>query len=396
MKRGNKAVAACLCMASTALGQGTLIPPGAPVPTMKTLGEIGVAIDGALSAAGASEPRTSLETVAGDGTYHHVITQPGSYYLNGNLEVEKTSGIKIDADAVSLDLNGFRIVRASGAGGAGIDILPGSKGIAVQNGSISGFSYGIFCQSTPYVEGCLFRNLSISDCSLAGLHAGRLSRIAGCRFQNNSRDGVFVSSDSLIDGCVVSGNGGNGIFAISGAIIKNCTVEDNEGTGSTSAGILSFGSLILDCTVRGNSHTNLAGTSAMGMGINAGSGSIVRGCNVSNNEGDGIRMESGSLAEGNTCARNGYNVGDGAGIHATGDGNRIDGNTVTDNDRGIDVDGIENFIVRNIATYSGTPYDIVATNRVGTIAVAPNSAAVSGSTGGAGTGSGDPWANFSF
>jgi len=397
MKKKSKATAMCLCLAGMAFGQGNLLPPGAPAPTMKTLEEIGLAIDGIRLAAEKSEPRIDLATVSGDGTCHHLVNQPGSYYLSGNLEVTKDYGIKIDADGVSLDLNGYGISRVSGSGGAGVDVLQGKKRIIVQNGAISGFASGIFClYAPPYVEGCLFRHLSISDCSYYGLYAGRLSQIVGCRICNNSKDGVFLAQESVMNGCVVSGNEGNGVFALSDTTIDGCTVENNVGTGSTSAGIFSGGdSLILDCTVRGNSHTNTAGTSAMGTGIHAGNGSLVRGCMVSNNKGDGIRMGANSLVVGNTCARNGYN-GDGAGIHATGGGNRIDGNTVTDNDRGVDVDGTGNLIVRNIATYSGTPYDIVASNKVGTIVVAPNSGAVSGSTGGAGVGSTDPWANFSF
>ena len=51
---------------------------------------------------------------------------------------------------------------------------------------------------------------------------------------------------------------------------------------------------------------------------------------------------------------------------------------------------------RNSASGNTTNYDIVAFNQVGVIVVPPNSVAISGSTGGAGVGSTDPWANFSF
>ena len=53
---------------------------------------------------------------------------------------------------------------------------------------------------------------------------------------------------------------------------------------------------------------------------------------------------------------------DGAGIHVTGRANRIDGNTVTRNDRGIDVDAGGNLVVRNDASLNTTNYDIVAGN----------------------------------
>ena len=52
--------------------------------------------------------------------------------------------------------------------------------------------------------------------------------------------------------------------------------------------------------------------------------------------------------------------------------------------------------VNTAATNTTNNYDIVANNKVGTIVSAPNSVAITGSTGGAGVGSTDPWANFSF
>ena len=75
---------------------------------------------------------------------------------------------------------------------------------------------------------------------------------------------------------------------------------------------------------------------------------------------------------------------------------RIEGNNVMGNDRGIDVDQLGNFIVRNTASANTVNYDIVANNKVGVIVSAPNSGAISGSTGGSGVGSTDPWANFTY
>jgi hypothetical protein len=52
---------------SPAFGQGSLTPPGAPAPTMKTLQQV--------------EPRTPISSAP------FTISQPGSYYLTTNLTV---------------------------------------------------------------------------------------------------------------------------------------------------------------------------------------------------------------------------------------------------------------------------------------------------------------------
>ena len=85
------------------------------------------------------------------------------------------------------------------------------------------------------------------------------------------------------------------------------------------------------------------------------------------------------------CNSNGSG-GDGAGIHVVGTDNRIDGNTVTDNDRGIDVDAGGNLVVRNSASGNSTEYAIVAGNHDAQRISSP----------GAGFVSTDPWANFEF
>ena len=93
---------------------------------------------------------------------------------------------------------------------------------------------------------------------------------------------------------------------------------------------------------------------------------------------------------------------DGAGIHVTGGENRIDGNHVAKNDRGILIDDgpvDRNWVVRNTARFNaGLNYVIPAGNRVGVIAAAPVSGAISGDTDPDALGAGtlDPWANFSY
>ena len=88
-------VCGCLSTATLAIGQGSLTPPGAPTPTMKSLDQI--------------EPRTPITY---DGYY---ISSPGSYYVTTNLTGSvygvpgSPYGIYIASDNVTVDLNGFTL-----------------------------------------------------------------------------------------------------------------------------------------------------------------------------------------------------------------------------------------------------------------------------------------------
>ena len=91
-------------------------------------------------------------------------------------------------------------------------------------------------------------------------------------------------------------------------------------------------------------------------------------------------------------------AGDGAGIHSTGNENRIEGNSVTGNDRGIDVDSTGSLSIKNSAATNTIDYVIAASNRYGAIIniTAAGAAAVSGNNAVSTVASTDPWANFSF
>jgi hypothetical protein len=102
----------------------------------------------------------------------------------------------------------------------------------------------------------------------------------------------------------------------------------------------------------------------------------------------------GCVIRGNTCSTNGEG-GDGAGIHATGAKNRIEGNNCTGADRGIDVDAPLNFITRNAASGNTTNWDVAAGN-VCLVVQGVAGAAILGNTGGVAPGSTDPNANFTY
>ena len=77
------------------------------------------------------------------------ITEPGSYVLTANLS-SMTDCLIIEADFVTIDLDGFLIAGIGGRGGpaTGTGIGTGSKGvmrsgIAIHDGTVTNFEHGI-------------------------------------------------------------------------------------------------------------------------------------------------------------------------------------------------------------------------------------------------------------
>src|SRR5262249_53071646 len=121
------------------------------------------------------------------------ISQPGSYRLSSNLDVPSHGlGIDIQADDVSIDLNGFRIRgnamsgRAIAAGAAPIP-SSGFKGIVVRNGTISNFDTGIDFSEVDFfthldlpnsATESVIEHISVHDMAGEGIDAGPNSTVA--------------------------------------------------------------------------------------------------------------------------------------------------------------------------------------------------------------------------
>ena len=403
-------------LAPTAFSQGTLTPPGAPAPTMKKLDEV--------------EPRTNLQATpapagvdASNASYHFVINQPGSYYLSGNLGVTKANGIQINAEGVTLDLNGFQISRLGGLGGDGIQISVNAHRVKLLNGSVKGFAVGINAIDAAFgARGSKLRDLNVSGCTSKAILAGPGAFLESCYVHDNTgTHGISCSTGCTLTNCTATNNtvtyaiaagvgatltncaasnntGSFGIYADAGSTITNCNALGNIGTDTFSCGIAtSTGCTITNSTAYSNWSNSGTLSGNTGVGFSVGSGNTIQGCTAANNRGDGIKIHNYSLARGNSCLSNGSS-GDGAGIHAGSFANRIEGNHVTGNDRGIDVDGAGNVIVSNSAKQNTTNYDIAANNVFGAIVdrTAPASAAVSGNSAPSSAGTTDPWANISY
>jgi hypothetical protein len=291
----------------SAHAQGSLTPPGAPAPTMKTLDQV--------------EARTAITNATGLVT----ISQPGSYYLTHNIAVSSGNAISITTNGVTLDLNGFTISSteasptgtgislANPAGNSDITILNGHiRGGVVNNAGVfsgSGFANGItfFAPSPSNVR---IAGVSVSGCLVYGIHLGTDigSRIGystvveSCTVQNIGSYGIEASavSHSTADLCgsigvfadsafncygYVTGSGGIGLFATTA---NNCYGYTTDSSGS------GYG-------LYADSANNCYGYSSSATGLNAGAAQNCQG--YSSSGGPGISAETASNCYGQGLIR---------------------------------------------------------------------------------------------
>jgi Right handed beta helix region len=385
---------------------GDINPPPGPVgPTMKTLVEI--------------EPRVAVQSLPGSATALHVISEPGSYYLTGNITgVAGKHGLAIAADDVTVDLNGFALVGVPDSL-SGINVSAVRVNVAIHGGTIR--NWGGKGVDFSQVTNAVLRDLRIMNNGGMALHAGGSAVVEGCVATGNV-DGIRVGDASRVAGSTANNNGnGNGIIAGLSSTITNCTARGNgDGIvaekrstirGCTSSGNIAVGirandgCTVVGCTVSSNqvgivaqksvTISTCTATDNAGNGISAGNGSTITqctagfnrdngialensgsitGCTVHGNHFDGIAVNSGVRVVGNTCDTN-ANVGTGAGIHATSDENLIQGNNLSNNRRGIWSVAGGNLIVKNNAIGNlSANYDLHAADVVGTITSNPTTA----------------------
>jgi len=330
---------------------------------------------------------------------------PCSTKLAGTLicPATGTNGITVNANDVTIDMAGHTLIGPGASSGSGIYQSDSYRNLTVRNGKVinwrGGFHGGIYADGDSAIlsglqastndygiraagTGSAVNNCAAHGNGIQGIYAGYGSTVTDCAANDNRYHGIVTRDGSTVTDCAAQYNILDGINVGDGSTINNCAARNNGYVGI----LANEGSMVVDCAASYNG----------GAGIYAFDGSTVTGCAARNNGGDGIRIYSDCRITGCVCHANGNNA-DGAGILVFGDSNRIEGNTTSNNDRGIDVDGTHNLIIRNSASFDSTNYSIVVGNCVGPIVLAPiTSTAIEGNTGGAGVGSTDPWANFSF
>ena len=344
-------VASFVCFGAGAALAGDLTPPaGSVVGTMKPLSDV--------------EPRIAINAAntPGDGTAVFKIVQPGSYYLTGNLTgVGGKSGILIASSDVTIDLCGFTLKGVAGSQSA-VAVASSSvyNNIAVANGTMDGWGgYGVALSTGSN------RTMRVSRVTVVSCGTG----------------GMYVPQYSTVSDCLCTNNAGSGYWGQGSVTFIHCSAHQNSAHGFYTEDACN----LTDCTADGNTFN----------GIGAGSYSLITNCSCTRNHWDGVRLGSYCRVSGVNAAQAGYGAGSGAGIHATGSGNRIEGNNCTASDWGVLVDASGNFVNRNTCSGNTTNFSIASGNACYVVS-ANSSGAISGSSGGLSFGSNDPNANFSY
>ena len=319
------ALAFVISHSSFVVAQGSLTPPGAPAPTMKTLDQL--------------EPRTPISSLP-------VTVGSGSYYLTGNLTGGSAqNGITVSQNAVTIDLNGFELVGVAGSA-AGIFINGNVSNVTIRNGTIrnwggrsidgsgnlhvrvenvrviSNGGDGIVVGMSGEVMNCLVQsctlngivtadNCLIENCQVIsttgspgiGIATNDSCRVSKCVARSNAGIGINPGANANISGCTMQANGGAGISTGNNASISNCTAQSNAGFGIK----VTDNCTIADCTA-------LSTTGAGAQGIATGDTCTVSGCSARLNAGDNIRVSSNSTVV--KCSTSGSAGGNG--INAPG------------------------------------------------------------------------------
>jgi parallel beta-helix repeat protein len=325
--------------------------------------------------------------------------------------VTKTHGIQVNAEGVTLDLNGFQVSRANPSG-YGIEITTAATRATIRNGSVKAFAYGIVGSART----CALRDLAVTNCSDHGIIVSNGAVLESCRASDNTGyAAIATGSGSTLHNCTASNNttifgisaqGGSvlmnctasfntgiwGISAWTGSSLINCSASFNTGNNTTTGGISTgYGCSLTHCTAAYNS-TNVASTFTTGIGFNLSAGSTIRNCTAENNRGDGIRVTASCLVLENNCELNA------AGVHSAETNNRIEGNNLISNGRGINVEAAGSLIAKNSASNNTTDYVIAANNRYGPVIdiSAAGAPAVNGKSAADTTTATHPLANLSY
>ena len=322
------------------------------------------------------EPRTPISAAC-------TITQPGSYYLTGNLTVS-AYGITIRTNNVTLDLMGFTLSGDRGASDIGIwvdgDPSAVRSGVCIRNGTVSAFDYGV-----------------------------QIENARGCRLEDvvcttNKTYGIYLRADSsgfckgnVLRRCVAAENGygivlsGTSSGQCEGNRLIDCTVERNGVYGillNGNNGGCSFNEILSSQARSNGTHGIAIDGSFSGMCF----GNTIRDCSVSDNKEDGFNLQAyQGTCSGNRITACSFNANGHYGLYLYyAPNNFIAGNELS-------TSGATNLVIASSSgnlIFQNTSIEAPATYLIGTSQVNGPIVSDSGALGTTGNAA-HPWVNFS-
>jgi parallel beta-helix repeat protein len=200
------------------------------------------------------------------------MTHSGKATVIGNLQIadDTDNGITIDADNVTIDLNGFEI---TGLG---------------EGGTTGTYSGTLSLADPPLTSG---RTFNVSGIRIDGQYGDIIVRNGSIRNWGSSGiEGISRVSNSLFEDLFLTGNDGDGLSVEGGNIVRNCIARLNGGRGFYSGG--------------GNSFTNCIAEYNGGNGFESLDSAVITECISSYNEVDGFSLRDGSKISNSSAFEN--------------------------------------------------------------------------------------------
>ncbi len=279
-----------------------------------------------VSTADGRSPITSLPAT---------ILAPGSYVVTRTMRgVAGLHGITVQADDVTIDLNGHTLVGVAGSL-TGVHLNGSFTRLTIRNGNVVGWgtngvdaatgtdvrverlnasgcgAHGIVSGSRATVERCF-----TSGNGIAGILGQNRVRVLHCTAEDHPVGGIRIDDSGLVEGCQTRNNGQVGILCGPLSVVRDCLSRGNQGNPGFGISLVEAGT-VLDSIAFDNA----------GHGIVTGGRSQVRGCSSHQNGLTGIRVADASLVadcvvNGNAMegiSANAFGIVRGALAHSNGD-----------------------------------------------------------------------------
>jgi len=267
---------------------------------------------------------------------------------------------------------GARIFDCAAEGSALTNIAVAAESIVSRSLAIEGDAEGFTGAAATVFESCVaflngadgFRpgaNAIVRNCIASGnvgdgFDAGSRVRFEGCSSIFDGGRGIVAGVDSVAQSSLVTGAGDTGVLLGARGVARECSVVTPGGAGI----VIGDAGRAIDCAVTGASGAGVSGTlgvlvrgctiRSVSVGVSVDAGSRVEDCLITLAAEDGVRVTSHCTVRGNTIDDCGDAQGfDGAAVRASGDANRIEGNSATRCDDGFHLDGTANLVIGNSA-----------------------------------------------